>query len=171
MAITVAAGSVLTAAVYNSNVPMYLTQGSDQTITTAAAQSWNATGATLSLDAGSTWFIEYLLDVGGANVAGNNIRPTFALTGGSTMGRLFIVGPKAASATDGASLTDVAVAVRTPTITNSYGITSDTTIRNQIRMSMVVTSTTAGTFVPQFNTNSGTVILYTGSIMIAHRVN
>lgn len=167
MAVTLAAGDVVTAARFNALAPMYARQASDQAITTTPA-NWNV-GA-LSFAANSTFVVELFLMVGNASTPGFNFRPTYAVTGGTTMANAMIVAPAGAE-TSAIAAANVALTYRTPG-TNSYGVPSATTDQGAlIRIVSIITSTTAGTWVPLFASSAGTMTLYTGSFLIGHQVS
>jgi hypothetical protein len=167
MAITVAAGDRLTSTVYNYNVPRYQAQGSDLGVTTSAA---DALGGAISLEASGVYYCEIFLDVGNASTGGFNIRPSFVRTGGCTQGNIFVVGTGAGE-TSAVGPTTTATAMRTNSVTNSYGVpTATTDSRTVVRVVTILTTTTAGTFKVQVASSAGTMTLYTGSFMVIHRL-
>lgn len=167
MAITVAAGQRLTAANVNAFVPMYLSQGSDQSITTTASN--HNTFTSLSFGAGETWVAEMWLDVGNASTT-LNFRPTYVVTGGLTIARVFMTAP-ASGETSATSAANSSHASRANNVQTNFGIPTSTTDRALVRIGTVITTTTSGTFTLQVATSTGTATGYTGSVFIAHRVS
>lgn len=168
MAITVTAGSRLTAAVYNTNIPYYVASASDQALTTTPA-AWN--GGTLSFAAAGIYECRVYLDYS-VSVAANDFRTVWTTpTGGATQGRLMTIGAGTGSTGAPSNATDGGFQSRVPTAVVSFSGGTSTTVRGCAYQSFVVTTTTAGTLSVNVYVSAGTGTLYAGSYFVAHRVS
>lgn len=168
MAISFAAGDVVTAAKINAFVPYYVAMGSDQATSTSVTD-WNA-GA-LSFAAGQTWVCDLFLEYGNHSAAANDFQVQYAApTGGLTVPRIYSHG--AAGAAAGVIAVSGSFQGRVSLTTSiAYGGTASTSIRGLAHQTFVVTTTTAGTLTPRVSVSAGTGTLYASSFVICHRVS
>lgn len=164
MAITVAAGDVLTATKYNANIPQYIQQSSVQALTSTPA-AWNAGAA--SFGAGETWAVDVYIDSYNSSATTVDLQTAWSVTGGATILKRHTIG---IAQNVGGTSGDVVIQARTTsTVTDGIANTAGGTHTSHQEHFIVVT-TTAGTITLNVSTDAGTASLDTGSYLVAHRL-
>ncbi|MDP9144332.1 MAG: hypothetical protein M3N43_06495 [Actinomycetota bacterium] len=170
MSLTVTADTPATASQFNSLIPYFAQQSSDQTLNTTTFTD-HVTFTAITVGAGETWEYTINLVIGDSTVA-SGLRTRLEVTGTVTTGYRHILG-MGATATTANDATNFDGQARNTTTTVTHGVTASASVYATVQEKfLVIGGASGGTFGLEWScaAMSGNVTVKAGGHIIGHRV-